>query len=88
LNPESALSKWQQNLALRDENMILLKQLGVNHISAFMVNETTESKGNYYLSRLTESAYFEIDDLVDIKKSVESHGLDLSEISLMLFPRW
>jgi mannonate dehydratase len=74
--------------SLTDENMVFLKQLGVNHISAFLVKKHDELKGNHRLSRLLESAYFEQDDLIELKNWVNSHGLELSGISLILFPRW
>lgn len=74
--------------SLTDENMVFLKQLGVNHLSVFMVSRPAESKGNYRLSRLMETPYYEIDDLAELKKWVEGHGLELSGISLLLFPHW
>ena len=74
--------------SLTDENMVFLKQLGVDHISAFMLNGTTEPKGNYRLSRLMKSVYYEVNDLADLKKWVESNGLALSGISLILFSHW
>ena len=72
---------------LTDENMVFLKQLGVNLLSAAL--ETgREPKGSYPLSTLREGAYYEFDDLVALKKRVESHGLELYSINLAMFPRW
>ncbi len=73
---------------LTDENMVFLKQLGVNHLSAFLEKGRNTSKEKYRLSRLMESPCYETDDLIELKKWVESHGLELSGISLVLFPRW
>ena len=72
---------------LTDENMVFLKQLGVNLLSAAL--ETgREPKGNYPFSKLRERAYYELDDLIALRKWVESHGLELSGINLAMFPRW
>ena len=74
--------------SLTDENMVFLKQLGVSYISAFLVKRHDVPKGNHRLSRLLESPYFEHDDLIELKNWVKSHGLELSGVSLILFPRW
>jgi mannonate dehydratase len=72
---------------LTDDNMIFLKQLGVNYLSAAL--ETgREPKGDYPFSKLKAGAYYELDDLVAFKKWVESYGLELSGINLAMFPRW
>jgi mannonate dehydratase len=72
---------------LTDDNMVFLKQLGVNMLSA-VLETGREPKGNYPLPRLRTSAYYELDDLVALKKWVEGHGLELSGINLAMFPRW
>ena len=74
--------------SLTDENMVFLKQLGVNHLSVVLEMGRNEPKGKYPLSRLREGACYETDDLVALRKWVESHGLELSGISVRLFPRW
>ena len=72
---------------LIDENMIFLKQLGVNLLSAAL--ETgREPKGSYPLSKLREGTYYEVDDLIALKKWGESYGLELYSINLAMFPRW
>ena len=72
---------------LTDDNMVFLKQLGVNLLSAAL--ETgREPEGEYPLSQLRTKAYYELDDLVALRKWVESHGLELSGINLAMFPRW
>ena len=72
---------------LTDENMVFLKQLGVNLLSAAL--ETgREPKGEYPLLQLRTKAYYELDDLVALRKWVESRGLELSGINLAMFPRW
>ena len=72
---------------LTDENLVFLKQLGINLLSAAL--ETgREPKGSYPLSKLREGAYYELDDMVALKKWVESHGLELYSLNLAMFPRW
>ena len=72
---------------LTDENMSFLKQLGVNLLSAAL--ETgREPKGDYLFSKLREGAYYKLDDLVALRKWVESHCLELYSINLAMFPRW
>ncbi len=72
---------------LTDENMVFLKQLGVDLLSAAL--ETgREPKGEYPFAKLKTGAYYELDDLVAFRKWVESHGLKLSGINLAMFPRW
>ena len=72
---------------LTDENMIFLKQLGVDSLAAAL--ETgREPKGNYPFSKLREGAFYEVDDLIALRKWAESHGLELYSINLAMFPRW
>jgi mannonate dehydratase len=72
---------------LTDDNMVFLKQLGVNLLSAAL--ETgREPKGDYPFSMLKTKPYYEVDDLIAFRKWVERHGLELSSINLAMFPRW
>ncbi len=68
--------------------MIFLKQMGVNHLSVFLEMGRNEPKANYPLARLKQGPFYDIDDLVALKKLVGSRGLELFGINLMLFPRW
>ena len=72
---------------LTGENMVFLKQLGVNLLSA-VLETGREPKGSYPLSKLREGTYYELDDLVALRKWVESHGLKLYSINLAMFPSW
>ena len=75
--------------SLTDENMIFLKQLGVNHLTVGVgVLGRDEPKGNDFVSRIRGGAYYEADDLVALRKWIEGNGLKLSGIALGLFPRW
>ena len=74
--------------SLTDENMVFLKQLGVNNLSVFLDWGPGKPNSNYPLSSLKEGTRWETDDLVTLKKWVESHGLELTGISLILFPHW
>ncbi len=75
--------------SLTDENMVYLKQLGVNYLTVgFLEIGSNEPKGTFPLSRLRESKYFETEDLVALRKWVESHGLELSAIRNAPLPRW
>jgi len=75
--------------SLTDENMAYLKQLGVNHLTvAFLEMGSKEPKGKSSLSRLRENAYYELDDLVALKKWVESRGFELSAIGSPSFRNW
>jgi mannonate dehydratase len=47
-----------------------------------------EPKGEYPLSQLRTKVCYELDDLVALRKWVESRGLELSGINLAMFPRW
>ena len=74
--------------SLTDENMVFLKQLGVNNLSVFLDWGPGKPNSNYPLSSLKEGTRWETDDLVTLKKWVESHGFELTGISLILFPHW
>ncbi|MFC2020771.1 mannonate dehydratase [Chloroflexota bacterium] len=75
--------------SLTDENMVFLKQLGVNHLTVgFLEMGSGEPKGKSPLSRLREGKYFETEDLVDLRKWVESQGFELSAIRSSPFPHW
>ena len=68
-----------------DENMSYLKQLGVNYLTvAFPETESDEPEEKSPLSRL-KSDYFETEDLVTLRKWVESHGFELSAIGSTVF---
>ena len=79
--------------SLTDENMVFLKQLGVNYLSVYvdlMQQQMRHQKpnGEHTLSSLIEGPCYETDDLLALRKWVESYGLELSGINSMLFPRW
>jgi mannonate dehydratase len=75
--------------SLTDENMAYLKQLGVNHLTvAFLELATDEPKGKSTLSGLRLGEYFKTEDLVALKKWVESRGLELSAIGTSPFRNW
>jgi mannonate dehydratase len=75
--------------SLTDENMAYLKQMGVNHLTvAVLEMGTREPERKSFLSRLRENAYYELDDLVALKKWAESHGLELSAVSSPSFRNW
>jgi mannonate dehydratase len=72
---------------LNDNNLVFLKQLGVDRLSAAL--ETgREPKGDYPFQQLKTGDHYKVADLVALKKWVESHGLELSSINLAMFPRW
>ncbi len=67
--------------SLTDENMVFLKQLGVNHLLvSFLKIGRDELKGKHPLPRLRESNCYETEDLVALRKWVQSHGFELSGI--------
>jgi mannonate dehydratase len=72
---------------LTDDNMVFLKQLGVDFLSA-VLETGREPKGDYPFSQLRKGAYYEVNDLVALRKWVESHGLALTGINVAMFPRW
>ena len=75
--------------SLTDENMVFLKQLGVNNISvSFTEMQHLRSIGKHAFSSLTYGPNYEIEDLVALKSWVESNGLELCGINSMLIPRW
>ncbi len=74
--------------SLTDENMVFLKQLGVNHISVGLEIGQNKPKGKYLRSRLREGTFYETDDLIALRKWVESHGLELSGIGVAFSPSW
>jgi len=75
--------------SLTDDNMVFLKQLGVNHLTVGIgAAANKEQKGKYPLSSLRDGTRYEADDLVALRKWVESHGLELSGVAVMLFSRW
>lgn len=75
--------------SLTDENMVFLKQLGVHYLTvAFLEMGSEEPTTTSRLSRLRESKYFETEDLVALKKWVESHGFELSAIGRPPFRHW
>jgi mannonate dehydratase len=75
--------------SLTDGNMAYLKQLGVNHLTvAFLELATDEPKGKSTLSGLRLGEYFKTEDLVALKKWVESQGLELSAIGTSPFRNW
>lgn len=74
---------------LTDENMTYLKQLGVDDLLVGITPlGTDEPKGKSPLSGLRTDAYFAIEDLVALKKWVESHGFRFYGIGLLVWPRW
>jgi mannonate dehydratase len=73
--------------SLTDDNMVFLKQLGVDLLSAAL--ETgREPRGDYPISQLRKAAYYEVEDLLALRKWAESHGLELSGINVAMYPRW
>jgi mannonate dehydratase len=76
-------------IALTDENMVYLKQLGVDDLMVQIAPlGTDEPKGKSPLSGLRTDAYFATEDLVALKKWVESHGFRFNGIGLLVWPRW
>ena len=74
---------------LTDENMTFLKQLGVDDLLVSIAPlAQDEPKDKSPLSDLRTGAYFASEDLVALKKWVESHGFRLYGIGLLMWPRW
>ena len=71
--------------------MVFLKQLGVNHLTVmFRKMGADKPKGKHGLPRLREGTCYELEDLIVLRKWVESHGFELSEIGFYpwLSSRW
>jgi mannonate dehydratase len=74
---------------LTDENMTYLKQLGVDDLMvAIAPPGADEPKEKSPLSGLRTGASFAYEDLVALKKWVESHGFRLYGLGLLMWPRW
>ena len=74
--------------SLTDKNMVFLKQLGVNHLTVmFREMGDDKPKGKYGLPRLREGTCYETEDLIALRKWVESHGFELSAIGSIAFHR-
>jgi D-mannonate dehydratase len=74
---------------LTDENLTYLKQLGVDDLMVGITPlGTDEPKGKSPLSGLRMDAYFAYENLVALKKWVESHGFRFYGIGLLVWPRW
>jgi len=76
--------------SLTDENMAYLKQLGVNHLMVMtleMGGGTPVGKASI-AAGLAQGDYYQYDDLMAIKKWVESKGLELFAIIQTPFSRW
>ena len=75
--------------SLTDENMVFLKQLGVNYLTvSFLEMGSEEPKAKSALSGLREKPYYETKDLAALKKWVGSRGFGLSAISSAPFRHW
>jgi mannonate dehydratase len=75
--------------SLTDENMVYLKQLGIEHLTvAFLEMGTREPPGKSTLSGLRENACYALEDLVAVKQWVESRGLKLSAVGSPSFRHW
>lgn len=74
---------------LTDENMVFLRQIGVDSVVvSFPDLGPNEAKGKSPLPRLREGNYYEVEDLVILKKWVESHGLKLDGLFVMFNHTW
>ena len=84
---------------LDDENMAYLKQLGVNNLMVGItdpvknlrigpVNSAGESEVHPLASKLRRGDYYDVDDLVELRRLVESRGFSLFGISHTPFSRW
>ena len=75
--------------SLTDENMIYLKQLGVNHLTvSFLEMGSEEPKAESALSSLRTNPYYELKDLTALKKWVEKGGFALGAIGTPPFRNW
>jgi mannonate dehydratase len=75
--------------SLTEANMVYLKQLGVENIAvAFLETGTTEPPNRSSLSGLRERPCYEAEDLLALRKWVESHGFELSAIGSPSFRNW
>lgn len=75
--------------SLTDENMIYLKQLGVDNLTvAFLEQGTKEPPGKSALSGLRDGDFYGLDDLLAVKKWVESRGLTLDAVGSPSFRHW
>jgi mannonate dehydratase len=75
---------------LTDENMVFLKQLGVDGLTVgFLPLKKDGLGGESPLSKLREeTGCYETEDLVALKEWVQSHGLKLFSIRSSPNPRW
>ncbi len=73
---------------LTEENMAFLKQLGVNNLMAGVGAAAGQPEKLSIVSKLRQGGYWEVADLVELKKLVESRGFGLFGMSHTPFSRW
>jgi mannonate dehydratase len=73
---------------LNEENMAYLKQLGVNNLMAGVGAAAGQTDKLPVTSKLRQGDYWELADLVELKRFVESRGFGLFGISHTPFSRW
>ncbi|MFC1873422.1 mannonate dehydratase [Chloroflexota bacterium] len=75
--------------SLTNKNMTFLKQVGASYLTVALVEMLTEEPtGKSALSRVRHGEYFETEDLVALRKWVESRGFELSAIASPPFLHW
>jgi mannonate dehydratase len=73
---------------LTEENMAFLRQLGVNNLMAGVGAAAGQIDKLPVTSRLRQGDYWEVADLIELKRFVGNHGFALFGISHTPFSRW
>ena len=73
---------------LTGENMSFLKQLGVNYLMVATNGNAEQTERMPIVSKLRQSDYYQTKDLIDLKKWVESCGLELCGLLNISPHRW
>jgi len=72
--------------SLTDENMAFLAQLGGHYLSVSprQIGKESPKAQRPFVSNLIRDDYFRIDDLISLKKWVETHGLELFAMTVKI----
>jgi mannonate dehydratase len=73
---------------LTEENMAFLKQLDINYLMVGAGAAAGQPERTPVISKLRKGDYWEVSDLVELKKFIEAHDLTLFGISHTQFSRW
>ena len=73
---------------LTEENMAYLKQLDVNSLMIGVGAAGGQPERTPIVSKLRKGDFWEVADLVELKKFIENHGFELFGMSHTPFSRW